>query len=273
MGIFHSKCFSQTQLVRVGDDKRQFTLYVPAQLDTSQKVPLLLNFHGSGMTAIEQMMYSQTNTIADREGILIAYPQGKNNDWNVGFGMDYDDGNDVQFIDTLLIKLVKNYPIDPNKIYAVGLSRGGFFIHRLIAELPNKIKGFASIGAPIPNRVKEQLAPQTLVKAMYVHGTADHIVAINGKVDAYLSVEKSLEFWKKNNKVESVLNTTHFDAPLDETSVSVQLYGENQTVCSIIIKNGGHTWPGADPFNIGFPLGKTSQDFDFNTYFWEFLNH
>jgi len=34
---------------------------------------------------------------------------------------------------------------------------------------------------------------------------------------------------------------------------------------------GGHTWPGRDPFNIGYPLGKTTNDLDINEYMWDFF--
>jgi polyhydroxybutyrate depolymerase len=43
-------------------------------------------------------------------------------------------------------------------------------------------------------------------------------------------------------------------------------------VALVAVKNGGHTWAGADPFNVGLPLGKTSRDIHANTLIWEFLS-
>jgi polyhydroxybutyrate depolymerase len=54
----------------------------------------------------------------------------------------------------------------------------------------------------------------------------------------------------------------------DGTSVTIINYG---SVAEIQIENGGHTWPSADPFNVGFPLGKTTQDINFNTLLHQFL--
>jgi polyhydroxybutyrate depolymerase len=39
----------------------------------------------------------------------------------------------------------------------------------------------------------------------------------------------------------------------------------------VTINNGGHTWAGADPFNIGLPIGKTSNDINLNEIIWRFF--
>jgi polyhydroxybutyrate depolymerase len=43
-------------------------------------------------------------------------------------------------------------------------------------------------------------------------------------------------------------------------------------VALVTIKDGGHTWAGADAFNIGLPIGKTSRDIDANEVIWQFLS-
>ena len=263
------KGYSQTRVVKVNDTLRQFTVYQSTKINDDEKVPLLLNFHGSGMTAIEHMFYTQTNTLAEANGFIVAYPQGINNDWNVGFEQDYDNGTkDVEFINVLIEKLIKNYPIDSTKIYATGLSRGGFFIQRLVAELPHTISGFVSVGAPMPTEVQKRMQSQEMVKAMYVHGTKDEIVSRNGKEDAYLSVAQSISYWKIRNKVNLKPKIETIDKSEDDTSVKIV---DHNTVVEIQIENGGHTWPGTDPFNVGFPLGKTTQDINFNTLLYQFL--
>jgi len=261
----------QTRFVKVNDSIRQFTLYASSKINETEKVPLLLNFHGSGMTALEQMFYTNTNELAENAGFIVVYPQGINNDWNVGFEQDYDTGTkDVAFIKVLIEKLLKNYPIDQHNIYATGLSRGGFFIQRLVAELPGQIKGFVSVGAPMPNEVKNRMKTTEPVKAMYIHGTADQIVAIDGKNDAYLSVNECISYWKARNKEQSETTELIINKLNDETTVTIK---SNGSVTEILIENGGHTWPGADPFNVGFPLGKTTQEINLNTLLLDFINN
>ncbi|NQZ76691.1 MAG: hypothetical protein HRT61_11390, partial [Ekhidna sp.] len=89
---------AQTRMIEANDTIRQFTIYSSSKIKANEKVPLLLNFHGSGMTALEHMFYTNTNTLAEEKGFIVVYPQGLNNDWNVGFEQDYDNGTkDVEF--------------------------------------------------------------------------------------------------------------------------------------------------------------------------------
>lgn len=268
-----STVHSQTQLVTVNEDERQVTMYISSNIELGTKVPLLLNFHGYGMTALEQMMYSETNKLAEEHGFIVAYPQGKNNDWNVGFGMDYDAGNDVEFVQTLLQNIIEHYPVDSTKIYAIGISRGGFFVQRLATELPDKFSGFVSIGAPLPLEVHQRMNDPLQSKALFVHGTADQIVDITGKNGAYFSLDKTLELWKGSQGKLTATLIQHYKTNDEHINVAIHYYDDNATLASLIIEQGGHTWPGANPFNVGLPLGKTAQGFDFNTFFWEFLSN
>lgn len=261
---------SQAGLVKVGDERRQFIVYQPPSIDDSTPVPLLFNFHGYGMTSGEQMMYSKTNELAEKNGFIVVYPQGIDNDWNVGFDQDYDNGSkDVDFVEVLIEKLAKHYPVDTNQVFAIGLSRGGFFVQRLAAELSNKIHGIVSVGAPMPVEVHKRMPSKIAMKAMYVHGDADEIVAMDGDKEHYLSVQESIDFWEKSNKIskEKVFDEDSNDG----TSAKLISHKGKAKIAMLLIENGGHTWPGADPFNIGLPLGKTTQDLDFNEVFWDFL--
>ena len=40
----------------------------------------------------------------------------------------------------------------------------------------------------------------------------------------------------------------------------------------VTVKDGGHTWTGADAFNVGLPIGLTSRDIDANAPIWAFLS-
>lgn len=266
-------CMAQTQAIKIDGEMRRFTLYVPKSIDTLKATPLVLNFHGSGMTALEQMFYTKMNKTADQYGFIVVYPQGKSNDWNVGYDMDYDKGpNDVSFTDLLIKKIQKKFNIDANAIYAIGLSRGGFLTHRLVAELPNTFAAIATVGAPIPNEVAKRHPNQKNIAVLLVHGDADQIVHFNGKEFAYHSNNETVDFYKKHNQSKNKPITVGINPENDDTSVLIKKYEGSKTTIAIQIKNGGHTWPGADDFNIGFPLGKTTHDISFNELMWKFFS-
>lgn len=119
------------------EEKRRYIVYTPEayQSQPQQNFPVVFNFHGGGMSMAEQMLYTQMNKTAERHRFIVVYPQGIKQDWNVGFGMDYLAGtDDVGFTQAILSKLKQDYRIDDKRVYATGLSRGGFFALRLAAE-------------------------------------------------------------------------------------------------------------------------------------------
>jgi polyhydroxybutyrate depolymerase len=270
---------AQANSLTHGAEKRRYIVYTPASYpaDTTRKYPVVLNFHGGGMTMAEQMLYTRMNRTADAEGFIVVYPQGLQQDWNVGFGTSYSDGtDDVGFVEALLDQLQRDYRVDGSRIYATGLSRGGFFCQRLAAELSHRIAAIASVGGPLPHPVLEQQKPRgpvLPVGVMLVHGTADQVVAFDGKPGGYLSAPKTYEYWARRNGASGEPSATlRIDTdPGDGTSATLLQTAGTASVALITIHDGGHTWAGADPFNVGLPIGSTPQDVDINAVIWRFL--
>ncbi|MEJ7805230.1 MAG: PHB depolymerase family esterase [Telluria sp.] len=260
------------------DVKRKYIVYTPAGYEArpQQHYPVVVNYHGGGMTMREQMLYTQMNRTADRENFIVVYPQGIKQDWNVGYGMDYKEGNDdIGFTVAMLAKVKQDYRIDPQRVYATGLSRGGFFSLRLAAELPQLFAAVAAVGALMPQPVIKHHANPARVGVMLMHGTADQLVAFDGKPDAYLSASESYQYWLKNNGLDGapatqrVFNRDRYDG----TDASLLEQGAGAVhVALVTIKDGGHTWAGADAFNVGLPIGLTSRDIDANALIWAFLS-
>ena len=259
------------------EEKRRYLVYTPASYDSqpTRTFPVVFNFHGGGMTMAEQMLYTGMNRAADRHGFIVVYPSGIKQDWNVGFGMPYLEGSDdTGFTEALLAKLKQDYRIDGTGVYATGLSRGGFFALRLAADLPHLFAAVASVGAPMPEPVVQHHTRPGAVGVMLIHGTADQVVQYGGKATGYLSAEDSYRYWSKRLGIEMaegnrrVIDT---DAT-DGTSVAWQEASNGrQNVALVTVRDGGHTWPGADAFNVGHPLGKTTREIDANETIWQFL--
>lgn len=266
-------CYSQRDQIQVNDQNRSFITYVPKAIDSTKAIPLVFNFHGGGMSALEQMFYTEMNESAETHGFIVVYPQGIKKDWNVGFEMDYDGGSDdVGFIKALLSQIKKKYQIDETAIFATGLSRGGFFTYRLAVEMPETFAAIAPIGAPMPNQVQQRHKSQGKVAVLLAQGDADAIVKFNGKETAYLSAQQTIDHWIQHNQISNQTRTEHFNNVDDGTEVIIKTNKGKADVVLIQIKNGGHTWPGADDFNIGYPLGKTTHDISINETMWLFFN-
>lgn len=260
--------------------RRRFIVYTPASYEANpdRKYAVVLNFHGGGMTMAEQMLYTGMNRTADRHDFIVVYPQGIAQDWNVGFEQSYSEGtDDVGFTAALLDRLDQDYRIDRQRVFATGLSRGGFFTHRLAAELSHRIAAIAAVGAPLPQPVIDQQPAGSgafAVGVMLIHGTADRIVLYDGKPGGYLSAEESFSYWTaRNGLVEVGTTLVHFDRdPADGTSIGIHETADGpQRVALVTVHEGGHTWSGADPFNIGLPIGRTSAEIDLNETIWRFF--
>lgn len=259
------------------EEKRRYLVYTPASYDRQpQKTyPVVFNFHGSGMTMAEQMLYTQMNRAADRHQFIVVYPAGVKQDWNVGFGMSYLDGtDDIGFTQALLAKLRQDYRVDDQRVYATGLSRGGFFALRIAAELPQLFAAVASVGAPMPEPVIAHHTGKGKIGVLQLHGTADQVVAYAGKPTGYLSAEATYSYWLERNGIGAGIDAGNGQPANIGADVTWQEQGNgNQRVALATIRDGGHTWPGADPFNIGLPLGKTTTTLDANETIWRFFKH
>lgn len=270
--------FAQVQSLVHKEEKRRYLVYTPPSYSAQpQKAyPVVFNFHGSGMTMAEQMLYTQMNRAADRHQFIVVYPLGVKQDWNVGFGMSYLEGtDDIGFTEALLTKLKQDYRIDGKRVYATGLSRGGFFTLRIAAELPHLFAAVASVGGPMPEPVVQHHTKPGKVGVLLVHGTADQVVAYGGKPGGYLSAEDSYSYWLKRNGLDAAgAGRRVIDSdPGDGTEVAWVERGNGQlSVALATVREGGHTWPGADPFNVGLPIGKTSRDMDANDVIWNFFD-
>ncbi len=271
---------AQRSSLTLGAEKRRYIVYVPKSYaaNPQREYALVLNFHGGGMTMAEQMLYTQMNHTADRHDFIVVYPQGIGQDWNVGFDTSYQEGtDDVGFTDALLDRLKKDYRVDVRRVYATGLSRGGFFCHRLAAEMSHRFAAIAAVGATLPNPVEAQNTPRGArfpIGVMLVHGTADLVVTYGGKEGSYFSGTGSYSYWKNRNGLTGTSETTRrIDRDTgDSTAVTVlEATGSTHAVTLVTIHDGGHTWAGADPFNVGLPIGLTSRDVDLNEVIWRFF--
>lgn len=267
---------AQMQSFKFKQAKRKYIVYLPKHYDAKKTYPLLYNFHGGGMTATEQMFYSGMNKMADQFNFIVVYPAGINADWNVGFEMSYLNGtDDIGFIKALNDTLKRRHNVNSKAVFATGLSRGGFFCHRLATEMPETFAAIASIGGPLPDSVKYYHRSDQKIAVMQVSGTADQVVNHNGKAGAYSSALSTFDYWVSHNHLSSKLKKEKLidRDKKDGTAVLItEVTDQGAGVMLVSIQNGGHTWPGSDPFNIGFPLGKTTTEIDINELMWDFFS-
>ena len=254
---------------------RTYKLYVPAIYSGNVPVPLLLNFHGYTSNSNEQMFYGDFRNIADTANFLVVHPQGtldntNTTHFNVGWGGSSVD--DVGFTEALLDSLSAAYSIDQNRIYAVGMSNGGFMSFRLACELSNKIAAVGSVtGSMTPSTLGNCNASHPM-PIIQIHGTTDPTVPYNGSAGWTASVTNVLNHWATFNNcssVPTVVNVPNINLP-DGSTVEKYTY-ENGDNCSEVVHfkvtNGQHTWPGSI-----INLAGTNFDINASVEIWNFLS-
>ena len=132
------------QEIKVGDTTRSYLLYVPESLP-DKPVSLVLVFHGGGGHASNMPSFTKFDSVADANNFIVAYPESVNKSWNDTRNLSPAD--DVGFIRTLIANLSKSHKIDAKRIYATGISNGGFFSQRLACDLTDQFAAVASIAA------------------------------------------------------------------------------------------------------------------------------
>lgn len=269
--------------LHVGGLTRTYIVHLPVAYTPGRAYPLVLAFHGRGTTASWMARRTHLNSVADEHHFLVVYPDGYKKQWGDGRGhtpSERDGVDDVAFIATLIETLRTQLNIDTRRIYATGISNGGFFSFRLGCLLAEKIAAIAPVAATLPSNLTGAPPADRPVPLLLIHGTKDRRVPANGGVlrvgGHTLSTTESVAFWaRRNGCSDGTPITENLEARAnDGTWVQRTLYPDCQPQASVelyTIVNGGHTWPGGFPYLPTMITGKTSRNLDASAAIWDFF--
>ena len=255
--------------------QRNYILYIPEIYDGDTAVPLILNFHGFGSNAAQQMFYGDFRDIADTEGFLLVHPEGTtfigNQFWNVGFPGISSTIDDVSFTEALIDELATLYAIDLDRVYATGMSNGGFMSFLLACQLSEKIAAVASVTGSMTQDTFDDCNAQRPTPVLQIHGTEDDVVLYNGNTLS-IPIADVISYWVDYNNCETTPTTTTLPDidPSDGSTIEHSVYedGDNGiTTEHMKVIGGGHTWPGSE-----INTGGTNQDIDASMEIWLFFS-
>jgi|ERR1035437_8103224 polyhydroxybutyrate depolymerase len=265
------RSYSQTYSFTFDAIVRDYIVHLPTGYNASNKYPLVINMHGLTSSASQQEVYTQMDVVADTGNFIVVYPDGVNNAWNGGFGVN-PTIDDVGFLSAMIDTMKKNFSIDSTKIFSCGLSNGGFMSYRLACELQNKIAAIAPVSGLMSDSTRLLCQSNCPVPLMYIHGTADPVVSYNGAL-GYVSADSTIKIWVGKDgcpQTPVVTNLPDINT-LDLCTVTKYVYSPGQNFSEVIffkITNGGHTWPGSIPVPS---LGNTNQDMKASGEIWNFF--
>lgn len=170
-----------------------FSLFVPDDYDHTRAWPLIVDLHGAGVTPLQQMLFDGTTDFAQRDGYIVVTPMGfstfggwgplrgepkpvETADINPATGAKWAT-HELSELDamTLIEKVRATFNIDPDRIYLMGHSMGGYGTFFLGAKHNRLWAGIAPIaGGGVGPTVPADALRQ--VPVLVMHGAQDNVV-------------------------------------------------------------------------------------------------
>jgi polyhydroxybutyrate depolymerase len=259
---------NSTVHIDLNGSTRTYLLHVPSNLEAKQAVPLVLNYHGYGSSAAQQAAFSDLDATADSEGFIAAYPEGVSASWNAGqcCGEAFNTGvDDVAFARALVADVQKKLCIDAHRVYAIGMSNGGFMVQRLACDAADVFAAVAPV-AGVLTMPQDDCKPSRPISMIHFHGSADTVVRYDGGgLAATMSVADSYSGWVQRDGCSDEAPETFRKGVAHCVTHSNADAGVDVTLCTI--DGGGHCWPGQSIC----PYGTSTTDISVNVEGWNFL--
>jgi polyhydroxybutyrate depolymerase len=203
-----------------------------------------------------QNAYFGLEPVADERGIIYAYPDGTIDGsdaqfWNATnaccnfYGSDVDD---VAYLLGLVDEIATKVNVDPNRIYFVGHSNGGFMSYRLACEASDRIAAIVSLAGASFSDPTDCDAPAPL-SVLQIHGDMDETIAYGGgtTVAAYPSAAESTAYFAGvagcTAPAVSTGMTTDIDTTIAGDETTIDAYSDCDAGYAVelwTIPGGGH---------------------------------
>lgn len=248
-------------------------------------VPLIVELHGRGIDAETFDRMTGFGALGGEAGFALALPSAVGDIWNDGRDVAPEGRrlDDVGYLAAVIDDATARLPIDPRRIYVVGMSNGATMAGRLASELAERIAAVAQVAGTAGAGIVACCRPACPVPIFNIHGSGDDYAPYEGGIRHSLrgrvvlrhaagpsiGVDDWAGFWIAANGAlegptlgalppDTTIRTWHGPTPLSD-------------VAFYRIEGGGHTWPGSRFSLPALLFGRTSRTFDATRESWEFL--
>ncbi len=282
------------RVLNVDGVERTYRLYVPIFVKPGRPSPLVIVLHGARGHSEQIERIFGFNVIADREELVVAYPQGLGSVWNDGREVELRRStkpvaaDDAGFLRKLVDDLVAARIADRTRIYLAGESSGGFMAARMICEASDTFTAFAILIASIPRSYRATCNPSRPLPVMTLNGTEDRLVPWEGFVPkgqprdgpiGLMSASEQAAFWAERNGCTAKDTTRLNDTEASDNSTIVRSDWSNCKVGGATafyeVAGGGHQTP--SPRSrvldqvIESLLGPRNRDVETSELVWDFF--
>ena len=223
--VFTVYCKAQdfTDKLTIDGVDREYIMHLPKNYHITIPRPLIIVLHGGGSDAKSMVNFTKFNKLADKGNFIVVYPNAVNNNWSDGrigeqLPMERDD---VKFISVMIDTLVARYGVNPKRVFATGISNGGFFSIYLAYKLSNKILGVAPVCATIPENYADSFKTEYPTSILLINGTEDPLVKYDGGSVGFkddgkergksISTDRTIDIWVKLNNCQNSVKIETLD--------------------------------------------------------------
>ncbi len=256
------KRLSGKQSLSVDGHQRTFILDIPNHI--SQTTGLILVSHGFGDSAESIRNYSGFKDTFEKHDFVFAFLEGtKDKAGKPNFQVEYEfqdkSVDDVRFASAVVHKLITDLHLDPNSVFATGMSNGADFCYYLARQEKPIVRAIAPVAGTMMTCWRSLEFTHRPFAIMEVHGTSDSITRWNGDMDnhdhwgAYLGTPSVMDFWIKALSLEKAttkeLRPSH---PTKQDNIILNHWAtthDSSELLLYILGSGEHVWPThlADP--------------------------
>lgn len=245
---------------------RHYLKAVPSR-HTGTKRPLVVILHGSGASA-DQVLgrafpFSPLSVwleIAERDQVVVVAPDGikrrAQRAWNDGFAdvPSNPQCDDVGFIGAVIDRVIAEDAVDPDRVYVIGVSKGGMMTYRIAAELAPRLAAFATVLAAMPRRASYQM-PVAPLPAMIVAGERDPFIPYSGGKSFVtlwftapaMGIEATAALWRKLAGLRGEPAVERLPAANGDSTRAIRYtWGDDPSALQLVlmkIMGGGHAEP------------------------------
>lgn len=260
---------------------RGFIVHVPKSYRADRPAPLVLALHGGG-GSMEVMARDRLYGLvsqSEASGWVVVFPNGysrmsgKFATWNAGLccGAARDRGSDdVGFLRLVVAEVQQRLRIDPQRIFATGMSNGAMMSYRLACEASDLFRAIAAVAG---TDGMADCRPSRPVPVFHIHARDDDRVLFNGGSGSasdthadFVSVPATVDRWARLNACGGATQTVVQRAGVTCEVRSGCQDGAEVRLC--VTDSGGHSWPGGRKA-LG---GKGSTALDATDAIWDFFS-
>jgi polyhydroxybutyrate depolymerase len=207
----------------------------PAQ---SKRVPLVIALHGgSGATPALFAHATGLDSVAAQHGFVVAYLDSPVPLWRTPA--------DISYIGSMITQLKASQNIDPQRVYVVGFSIGGYATFHTVCQFSSQIAAIAIVSTAMAPLWKQPCHISQPVSQLSIVGTSDRFPV--HKTSYPISADQTASIWRQLDGCSAQSQTVQV-GPTAQTTWS-QCNG-GASVGEYVVNGGTHRWPGS-PGSVG----------------------